>query len=69
MSVYAAFPLPVITYGILHRPRPGVARQEYRETITAMHAGVETESALFNEGEAKQNAGLFVKELFHPRPS
>jgi hypothetical protein len=34
-----------------------------------MHAGVETESALFNEGEAKQNAGLFVKELFHPRPS
>jgi hypothetical protein len=62
MSVYAAFPLPVVTYGILHRPGPGVDLQEYRETITAMHAGVETESALFNAGEAKQNADLSARQ-------
>jgi hypothetical protein len=62
MSVYASFPLPLVAYGILHRPRPGVPRREYRETITAMHAAVEAESALFNEGEAKLNADLSARQ-------
>ena len=58
MSVYTPFPLPVITYSILHRPVPGVPREQYEGTIIEMHRRVEEESVLFGEQHAKSVAEL-----------
>jgi hypothetical protein len=58
MSVYKAFPLPVVTYSILHRPMPGIPRQEYEGTIVEMHRHVEEESARFSEQHAKSLSEL-----------
>jgi len=62
MGVYNAFPLPVVTYSILHRPLPGIARAQYEGTIREMHRGVEDESALFNEQQVKLFAGLSARQ-------
>jgi len=62
MGVYNAFPLPVVTYGILHRPLPGIARERYEGTIRDMHRGVEEESALFNQEQVKLFAGLSARQ-------
>ncbi|HEX7572418.1 MAG TPA: hypothetical protein VF514_04945, partial [Bacteroidota bacterium] len=58
MSVYAAFPLPSITYSILHGPMPGIPREQYEGTIVEMHRRVEEESVLFGEQQVKTLAEL-----------
>ena len=58
MSVYTAFPLPSVTYSILHGPMSGIRREEYEETIVEMHRRVEEESLLFGEHRAKTLAEL-----------
>lgn len=58
MGIYAAFPLPIVTYSILHRPSPGTPREQYEGTIVEMHRAVEQESALFTEEQSKLLAGL-----------
>ena len=58
MSVYAAFPLPVVTYSILHGPVHGIPREQYEGTIMEMHRRVEEESVLFGEERAKSAAEL-----------
>jgi hypothetical protein len=58
MSVYSAFPLPSVTYSILHGPMPGIPREEYEGTILEMHRRVEEESSLFGEQQVKTLAEL-----------
>jgi hypothetical protein len=62
MSVYASFPLPVMTYSILHRPIAGTARDGYESTIAEMHRGVEEESALFSERRMKVLSDLSARQ-------
>jgi hypothetical protein len=69
MSVYTAFPMPVVTYSILHRPMPGIPRQEYEETIAEMHRRVEEESARFSEQHAKFLAELSGRQAQNLRGS
>ncbi|HXX65162.1 MAG TPA: hypothetical protein VEO56_15290 [Bacteroidota bacterium] len=47
MSIYTSlgFPVPVISYSIVHRALSGVASEEYVQTMTEMHRRVEAESA------------------------
>lgn len=47
MSIYASagFPVPVISYSILHQAAPGVPKEEYEQTMLEMHARVAAESA------------------------
>jgi hypothetical protein len=58
MSVYTAFPLPSVTYSILHGPMPGIPREEYEGTIVEMHRRVEEESLLFGDHQVKILAEL-----------
>ncbi|HUI11607.1 MAG TPA: hypothetical protein VL221_14835 [Bacteroidota bacterium] len=53
MNIYSAFPLPFVSYGLIHRPKNGVPRERYEETILEMHRRVEEESALFTAGQEK----------------
>ncbi|HUI64840.1 MAG TPA: hypothetical protein VL126_08355, partial [Bacteroidota bacterium] len=55
MSIYTSlgFPVPVISYSILHKARPDVAPEEYVRTMTQMHRRVEEESAQVAELHAK----------------
>jgi hypothetical protein len=69
MSVYTAFPLPVVTYSILHRPMSGIPRQEYEATIVEMHRRVEEESARFSEQHAKSLAELSGRQAQNLRGS
>jgi hypothetical protein len=58
MSMYNTFPLPAVTYSILHRPAPGIPRERYEGTIVEMHRQVEEESGLFSEQHAKSLSEL-----------
>ena len=58
MNVYTAFPLPVVTYSILHVPARGIPREEYEGTIMEMHRRVEEESVLFGDEQAKSAAEI-----------
>jgi hypothetical protein len=62
MSIYSTFPLPAISYAILHRPAPGVARTEYVSTILDMHRAVEEESARFGGEHDKLATGLSQRQ-------
>jgi len=62
MSVYAPFPLPVMTYGILHRPIASAARDDYEATLVEMHRRVEEESALFSERHMKVLSDLSERQ-------
>lgn len=58
MSVYNAFPLPAVTYGILHGPAHRVPREQYEGTIVEMHRRVEEESVLFSQQQEKSLSEL-----------
>jgi len=58
MSVYAAFPLPLVAYSILHRPKPGIPREEYEGKMVEMHRAVEEESVIFSGERARLLAEL-----------
>jgi hypothetical protein len=62
MSVYDEFPLPLLSYGILHRPRTGVPREVYRGTILEMHRGVDEESLKFSLRHQKSLLALSQKQ-------
>ena len=44
MNFTNAFPLPLVAYSIVHRPRNSVPRERYEETLLEMHRRVEEES-------------------------
>ena len=53
MNIYSAFPLPLVAYSIVHRPRNSVPREEYEETLLEMHRRVEEESLRFTAEQEK----------------
>ncbi|HTY58951.1 MAG TPA: hypothetical protein VMF59_09040, partial [Bacteroidota bacterium] len=62
MSIYSGFPLPLVSYSILHRPLPGVPRAEYQATILDMHRAVEEESGRFTEQQVKSDTALSLRQ-------
>lgn len=60
MSIYTSlgFPVPIISYTILHRARPDVGAEEYRRTMVEMHRRVEAETASLAEQHARAIAEI-----------
>lgn len=54
--------MPLVAYSILHRPLPGVPREEYRATILDMHRAVEGESARFSDEQAKSADAVSLRQ-------
>lgn len=63
MSIYASagFPVPVISYAILHQANTGVPRGEYEHTMLEMHARVAAESASVAGLDARAVAELTAR--------
>ena len=62
MNIYSAFPLPLVAYSILHRPRSGVPRERYEETLLEMHRRVEEESSLFTAEQEKAVGAISARQ-------
>ena len=64
MSIYstAGFPVPLISYSILHQAAPGVLDEEYRKTMSEMHARVAAESAALAALDGRAVADLTARQ-------
>jgi len=62
MNIYSAFPLPMVAYSIVHRPKNGVPRERYEETLLEMHRGAEDESARFTAEQEKSVSATSARQ-------
>ena len=62
MNMNGAFPLPLVSYSIVHRARNGVPGERYEETLLEMHRRVEEESARFTAEQEKSVGAVSARQ-------